>query len=65
MSNNTHIWRKAACFIERYGDDAALQAALEVDHLAQQGDQHAADEWTLVFRAIKALQDQHPRGMTH
>ena len=59
------IWRTAKLYIERYGDDAAIHAAMRTDELLDQGDMDGRAQWLRILDAVKELLATEPRGTVH
>jgi len=56
------IWRAAQLMVKRYGEDAAIQAAIRADELLAEGDVDRAATWRAIMRAIEELLRAAPRG---
>jgi hypothetical protein len=56
------IHRAARLMIRRYGDDAAVQAAMRGDELLDKGDLDGMLVWQAIISAIRRLQVTTPTG---
>ena len=54
------VWRSAHHMMKRYGDDAAVQAAMRADVLLAKGDTAGFQVWQRVVAAINELSQQQP-----
>jgi hypothetical protein len=54
------IWRTANLYIERFGEEAAIQAAMKVDEMLAKGDMEGRSVWRRVLEAIEKLQAKEP-----
>lgn len=50
------IYRSAALFIKRYGEDAALEAAARADAMLDEGDLDGQRVWKAIIKAIEDIQ---------
>lgn len=50
------IYRSAKLFIDQYGTDSAVQAALRADAMLERGDLEGVAVWKRIARAIGDLQ---------
>ncbi len=48
-------YRCAHLLIERYGDDAPIEAAVRADELMEAGDMEGEAVWKLILKAIEEL----------
>ncbi len=55
MTSDLDTYRCAHLLIERYGDDAPIEAALRADELMEAGDMEGVVVWKLILKAIKKL----------
>ena len=55
-------YRCAHLLIERYGDDAPIEAAMRADELMEAGDMEGVAVWKMILKAIKELLDKTPPG---
>jgi len=62
MIPDIDIHRAALLMIRRYGDDAALQAAMRGDELLDKGDLDGMLIWQAIISAIRRLQAKMPAG---
>lgn len=54
--NNLDLYRTAKLFIDQYGADASVQAALRADAMMERGDLEGVAVWKRIVRAIGDLQ---------
>ncbi len=54
------IYRSAILLIKRHGDDAAIEAAMHADELAEGGDMEGRAVWLRIGRAIEELRQREP-----
>jgi hypothetical protein len=54
------IWCSAHLFNKRYGDEAALFAAMRADALLEEGDPEGCRAWQRIQLAIISLQQKEP-----
>ncbi len=59
------IWVRAKFLIEKYGDEAAIYAALRTEDLLDKGDVGEAATWHEIIKAIEALENTEPTGPLH
>jgi hypothetical protein len=59
------IWVRAKFLIEKYGDDAAIYAAMRTEKLLDQGDLDEAATWHEIIKAIEELKNTKPKGPLH
>lgn len=60
------IWRSARIYIKRYGNEAALFAAMRADALLEEGDPDGCRTWQRIQLAIISLQrDPYPGEPRH
>jgi len=59
--NNIEIYRSAKLYIDQYGADAAVQAAMRADALPERGDMEGASVWKRIVRAIAERQTTERR----
>ncbi len=60
--NDIDIWRSANLYVQRYGDDAAIHAAMQADRFLDAGDLDGAAVWRRILSAIEELQRTEPDG---
>ena len=60
MIPDIDIHRSAWLMIRRYGDDAAVQAAMRGDELLDKGDLDGMLVWQAIISAIRRLQTEKP-----
>jgi len=59
------IWRAAKILIDRYGDDAAVRAAMRADEMLEAGDLDGQRVWKRIAAAIEELTSSDPGGKVH
>jgi len=50
------IWRSASVIMERYGEDAALEAAQRADDMLARGDLDGCAVWKRILKAIEEME---------
>ncbi len=55
------IYRAAKLLIERYGEDATLEAAARADTLRDEGDLDGAKVWRGIMKATREFQRDKPK----
>ena len=58
MTSDLDTYRCAHLLIERYGDDAPIEAAMRADALMDAGDMDGRAMWLRIVKAIEELQSQ-------
>ncbi len=61
MISDLDLWRAAQVMVKRYGDDAAIEAAMRADEFLDQGIIDGERLWTRIMQAIDELQRERPR----
>lgn len=61
MLPDIDIWRAANQYVKQHGEDAAIQAAMMADKLAERGDYAGQKTWLRIITAIEWLQDTRGR----
>ncbi len=61
MISDLDLWRAAQVLVKRYGDGAAIEAAMRADEFLDQGNLDGKRLWMRIMRAIEELQRQRPR----
>jgi triphosphoribosyl-dephospho-CoA synthetase len=56
MIDDRDVWQAALLIVNRYGDDAMLEAAERADQLLDEGDMAGAETWHWILNAIERLQ---------
>ena len=56
------VWRTAHHMMKRYGDDAAVRAAMRADALLADGDTEGFHVWQRIVAAIGELGRESPSG---
>ena len=56
------IWRSAYMFIKKYGDEAALFAAMRADALLEEGNPEGCRAWQRIQLAIISFQRTEPHS---
>jgi hypothetical protein len=59
MIQDLDIYRTAKLIIDKYGEDALIEAALRQDELLAKGDREGARSWSRIGDAIEWMQAQH------
>ena len=59
------IWVRAKFLMEKYGDEAAVYAALKTEDFLDKGDVREAATWHEIIMAIEALENTEPTGPWH
>ena len=54
------VWRSAHHMMKRYGDDAAVRAAMRADKLLAAGDTEGFQVWQRIVAAINELGREKP-----
>jgi hypothetical protein len=60
MFSDRDVWAAALAMVNRYGDDAMLEAAARADDLLENGDMAGCDVWHRILNAIQRLQASVP-----
>ena len=55
MSEEKDIWQAAKLLIDRYGDEAPVQAAMRADALLAEGDIDGQAIWKRILSAVEEL----------
>ncbi len=61
MISDLDLWRAAQVMVKRYGDGAAIEAAMRADEFLDQGDLDGKRLWMRIVEAIEELQRERPR----
>ena len=61
MPSDRDIWASAKLYVDQHGEDAAVQAAMNADALAEKGDYAGQKTWLRIITAIEWLQDNRGR----
>ena len=59
------IWVRAKFLREKYGDEAAVYAALKTEDFLAKGAVREAATWHEIIMAIEALENTEPTGPLH
>ncbi len=63
MTSDLDIYRSAHLLIERYGDDAPIEAAMRADELMEAGDMEGRAVWLRIVKAVEELlSEERPEG---
>lgn len=54
--DDMEIYRSAKLYINQFGAEASIQAALRIDALAEAGDVQGVAAWKRIMRAIQKLE---------
>ena len=65
MDLDQEIWRAAAKFVERYGDQAPAEADIRLEEMRRVGDPGATDTWTRIAEAVRDILNDQKRGARH
>ncbi len=65
MIGEADIWRSAAQIIDRYGEDAPLEAAMRADAMLEVGDLDGLAVWKRIKKAAEELLQEQPEGSVH
>jgi len=60
MISESEIWRAAMVIVNRYGDDAMFEAAVNAEERLDAGDWEAALTWHRILEAVGRLQATEP-----
>ncbi len=60
MTTDLDIYRSAEALINRYGQDAPIQAAMRADELLDESDMEGSAVWKQILAAIQDLLRQEP-----
>ena len=60
MIDDLDTWRAAQVMVKRYGDGAAIEAALRADEFLDQGNLDGKRLWMRVMHTIEELQPERP-----
>ena len=55
----------AKALIDRYGEDASIEASMRADEMLDKGDMEGKAMWLRILEAIKDLQNTVPTGAVH
>ncbi len=55
MSEEKDIWHAAKLLVDRYGDEAPVQAAMRADALLAEGDIDGQAIWKRILNAVEEL----------
>ena len=59
------VWATANLMIKRFGDDAAIEAAMRADKFATDGDLAGSGVWRRIKRCIEMLSGAASSGTVH
>ena len=62
MTSDLDIYRSAKLLIDQHGEEAEIQAAIQVDANRHEGDIDGQRVWLRVIEAIKVLRRTNRRG---
>ncbi len=65
MIGEADIWRSAAQIVDRYGEDAPLEAAMRADAMLEAGDLDGLAVWKRIKKAAEELLRERPDGLVH
>ena len=64
MTGDKDIYRSAKLLIDRHGDDAVIEAAIQADKMLEAGDMDGLATWNRILRAIEELRPgKRPEGV--
>ena len=61
LLSDLDTWRAANVLIKRYGDGAAIEAAMRADEFLDQGSLDGQRLWMRIMQAIEEMQRERPR----
>ncbi len=65
MIGEVDLWRCAKQIIDRYGEDAPLEAAMRADAMLEAGDLDGLAVWKRIKKAAEELLRERPDGLVH
>jgi hypothetical protein len=65
VTDDIDIYRSAKLYLDRHGDQAALQATMQADTLLSAGDMEGSATWRRIIKAIEVMQATEPEGSLH
>ena len=65
MIADIDLWRAAKALLDRYGEDASIEAAMRADEMLEQGDMDGKVVWLRILEAVEKLQNTEPTGPMH
>ena len=60
MTSKLDIFRSANILVKRYGEDAAIEAAMRADAMLDRGDLDGCAVWKRIVRAVEEIQRAEP-----
>ncbi len=65
MIGEADIWRSGAQIVDRYGEDAPLEAAMRADAMLEAGDLDGLAVWKRTKKAAEEWLREGPDGLVH
>ena len=65
MIGEIDLWRCAKQIVDRYGQDASLEAAMRADAMLEAGDLHGLAVWKRTKKAAEEWLRERPDGLVH
>ena len=65
MIGEIDLWRAAKQIVDRYGEDAPLEAAMLADAMHEAGDLDGLAVWKRIKKAADELLRERPDGLVH
>ena len=67
MTSELDIFRSANILVKRYGEDAAIEAAMRADAMLDKGDLDGCVVWKRIVGAVKEIQrsERHSKEPLH
>ena len=67
MTSELDIFCSANILVKRYGEDAAIEAAMRADAMLDRGDMNGAAVWKRIVRAVEEIQrkERHSEDPLH
>ena len=62
MTSDLDVYRAAHLLVERYGDDAPVEADMRADELTEAGDMEGVAVWKRIVKAIEELLSEEAGG---
>ena len=61
MISDLDVYRTAKLFVDKYGAEAPIHAAMKADAMLDKGDMDGRAVWLRVVRAVEELLDTRPK----
>ncbi len=65
MTKDTKIPQAARNFVDRFGNDAPVEARQRANELQQAGNAEGHDTWMLIYEQVKRLVEDGTEGLKH